>query len=121
MDFLLLIVLLLVLFVPYILMMRKQSAARKTVESFQASLTPGARVVTAGGFHATVVAVRETELDVEIAPGVTATVERTAVIRPESDAAASTAAADTTASEDYPPLNEDGDDAQGDVQGGAQR
>ena len=78
-------------------------------------------MVTAGGFHATVVAVRETELDVEIAPGVTATVERTAVIRPESDAAASTAAADTTASEDYPPLNEDGDDAQGDAQGGAQR
>ncbi|QPK78239.1 preprotein translocase subunit YajC [Corynebacterium lizhenjunii] len=91
MDGLILIAILAVLFLPYFFLMRKQRAAQKKVLDFQASLHPGQRVVTAGGFHATVVGLDTLCAQLEIAPGVVATVERTAIIRPEEEAQAAEA------------------------------
>lgn len=49
--------------------------------AFQASLTPGKRVVTSAGIHGTVVNVRDTEVDVEVAHGTTITFDKMAIIR----------------------------------------
>lgn len=81
MEFLLLLVLLAVFLLPSFFMMRKQNQRQKEMANMQAGLQPGNRVVTGAGMHGTVHQVRETEIDLEIAPGTVVTVEKQAILR----------------------------------------
>ena len=69
MEFLILLVLLAVFLLPSFFMMRKQNQRQKDMAAMQAGLQPGNRVVTGAGLHGTVHQVRETEIDLEVAPG----------------------------------------------------
>lgn len=81
MTLLIFALLIVALFLPNFLLMRKQKQQRETIVAFQESLTPGKRVVTAGGYHATIVAVQDETVTAELAPGVVVTMEKSAVIR----------------------------------------
>ncbi len=81
MDLLLIIILLAVFLLPSFFMMRSQRRRQAEIQNLQNSLVVGARVVTASGVHGTVTAVRETEVDLEVSPGVEVTLERIAIVR----------------------------------------
>lgn len=76
---LLLIVLLFV--VMYFMMIRPQQKRRREAERMQSSLAAGDDIVTIGGLHATVVAVTDDIVTVELSPGVTARFARPAIAR----------------------------------------
>lgn len=82
MDLLLLFLILAVFTLPSIFMMRTQRRRQSELQSMQAALQSGDRVVTVSGMHGTIVGVRDTELDVELAPGMVVVMDRIAVIRP---------------------------------------
>lgn len=65
--------LLIVLAVPLFLSARKQKRQAQSMQSMQKSLTPGDRVMTTSGMHATVVSQTEDTIDLEIAEGVVTT------------------------------------------------
>ena len=67
--------------IMYFFMIRPQQKKQKEIRNFQNSLTEGAKVVTAGGVYGTVkrVNIENSTLDLEIAKGVTVTVERSYV------------------------------------------
>ncbi|MEX3505966.1 preprotein translocase subunit YajC [Corynebacterium sp. LK2590] len=81
MELVLFIVLVVLLVLPTFFAMRKQRQRQKEVAAFQASLTPGKRVVTAGGIHGTVTAVREGDIDLEVARGMIITVDKMGILR----------------------------------------
>jgi preprotein translocase subunit YajC len=67
-TFLLIIVVLVVLF--YFVMIRPQSRKRRQVLEQQRAVQPGQRVRTTAGMYATVVAVEDDDVILEVAPGV---------------------------------------------------
>jgi preprotein translocase subunit YajC len=72
----------LVVVVFYFFILRPARTQQQKVRQVQQSLAPGLRVVTSAGLHATVVAVRDAEVEVEtIPPGTRLTFERRAVVR----------------------------------------
>lgn len=81
MDLLLLLVILAIFLLPSFFMMRAQKKRQQEVSAMQASIQPGDRIVTVSGFHGSVVATREAELDLELAPGTVVTMERAGVMR----------------------------------------
>lgn len=87
----LLLILLLVFLLPSFLMMRKQRRNQAEIQGFQNSLQLGERVVTVSGLHGAIVNVRETEIDLEIAPGVVVTLEKMSVVRNENHGMVGTA------------------------------
>jgi preprotein translocase subunit YajC len=58
---------------------RRQKATTASHEAMQDALVPGDEIITAGGLYATVRTIDEDRLEVEIAPGVIATLDRRAV------------------------------------------
>ncbi|OJF13535.1 preprotein translocase subunit YajC [Couchioplanes caeruleus] len=77
--------------VMYFMMIRPQQKRRREAQAMQSALGPGDEIVTIGGLHATVVAVDDDVVTVEIAPGVNARYARPAiarVVKPETVAAA---------------------------------
>ncbi|ORA80024.1 preprotein translocase subunit YajC [Mycobacterium malmoense] len=86
----------LVLFLPFLLIMggfmyfasRRQRRAMQATIDLQESLRPGDRVHTTSGLQATVVAIADDTVDLEIAPGVVTTWMKLAVrdrILPDDD------------------------------------
>ncbi len=67
--------------VMYFMMIRPQQKRRREAQAMQAALGPGDQIVTIGGLHATVVAVEDDVVTVEIAPGVNARYARPAIAR----------------------------------------
>jgi preprotein translocase subunit YajC len=67
--------------VMYFLMIRPQQKRRREAAQMQAALGPGDQIVTIGGLHATVVAVGDDVVTVEIAPGVDVRYARPAIAR----------------------------------------
>lgn len=67
--------------VMWFLFIRPQMARQREQAALVASLNPGDRVLTAAGIFGTVAAVRDDEVDVEIAGGVVVTMAKAAVIR----------------------------------------
>jgi len=59
--------------------MRKQKRVAAATRDMQDSLVPGARVMTTSGLHATITAIAEDTIELEIAPGVRTTWIRAAV------------------------------------------
>jgi preprotein translocase subunit YajC len=87
----------LVLFLPFLLIMggfmyfasRRQRRAMQATIDLQESLRPGDRVHTTSGLEATIVAITDDTVDLEIAPGVVTTWMKMAVrdrILPDDDA-----------------------------------
>lgn len=74
-----LIIWVVVLFVfMYFFMIRPQQKKQKEIKNFQNSITEGTKVVTASGVYGTVkhINLEQNSLDVEIAKGVTITIDR---------------------------------------------
>ncbi len=101
----------LVLFLPFLLIMggfmyfaaRKQRRAMQATIDLQESLRPGDRVHTTSGLQATITAITDDTVDLEIAPGVVTTWMKLAIrdrILPDID-------------EDAPDIDEDQDDEVG--------
>jgi preprotein translocase subunit YajC len=67
--------------VMYFMMIRPQQKRRREAQAMQSALGPGDEIVTIGGLHATVVAVDDDVVTVEIAPGVHARYARPAIAR----------------------------------------
>lgn len=65
----------------YFLMIRPQRRRARQQQEALAALEPGVRVLLGSGFYATLVEMRDTEADVELAPGLVVTVVRQAVVR----------------------------------------
>ena len=89
----------LVLFLPFLLIMggfmyfasRRQRRAMQATIDLQESLRPGDRVHTTSGLQATIVAITDDTVDLEIAPGVVTTWMKMAIrdrIVPDDDEAA---------------------------------
>ena len=72
--------------VMYFMMIRPQQKRRREAQAMQSALGPGDEIVTIGGLHATVVAVDDDVVTVEIAPGVHARYARPAIARVVSSA-----------------------------------
>ena len=76
------LVLIVLLFaVMYFMMIRPQQKRRREAQAMQSALGPGDEIVTIGGLHATVVAVDDDVVTVEISPGVNARFARPAIAR----------------------------------------
>lgn len=76
------IIMMVVLFaIMYFFMIRPQQKKQKEIRNFQNSIVEGTAVVTAGGIHGTVKSVNleKGTLDVEVAKGMTVTIDRTSV------------------------------------------
>ena len=79
-GFLAIVVLLGLLWVFVVLpVRRRQRAQAASHEAMQDSLAPGDEIITAGGLYATVRSIEDERLEIEIAPGVVATLDRRAV------------------------------------------
>jgi len=81
MDLLLLLLVIAVFILPSFLMMRSQRRRQAELQTMQSALGAGDRVVTVAGIHGTIVTARETQVEVEIAPGVVVTMDRIAIMR----------------------------------------
>ena len=82
------IIILLLLALAWFVLVRPQRRRQAAQEGLYASLRPGDEIVTAGGLFGRIEAVRDDELEVEIAPGTVVRVARRAVagrIEPEED------------------------------------
>jgi preprotein translocase subunit YajC len=82
---------LLLLAVFYFILIRPQQKQRREIAQLQSTLAPGARVMTGSGLVATVVAIEDDEVLLEVAPGVTNRYVRRAIMRVFPDETASTA------------------------------
>jgi len=67
--------------VMYFMMIRPQQKRRREAQQMQSSLGAGDQIVTIGGLHATVLAVEDDVVTVEIAPGVPARFARPAIAK----------------------------------------
>ena len=67
--------------VMYFMMIRPQQKRRREAQAMQSALGPGDDIVTIGGLHATVVAVEDDVVTLELSPGVTARYARPAIAR----------------------------------------
>ncbi len=65
----------------WMLLIRPQRARARALQEVREALSPGARVMTTAGLHATVVAVEDDTVLLEIAPGVHARFASSAVVR----------------------------------------
>ncbi len=81
---LILIVLMVVAF--YFLILRPQKKRQQAVNKTQSELGPGVRVMLTSGIFATVVAVGDRQIVVEISPGVELTILKQAIARTVTDA-----------------------------------
>ena len=69
------------LLMGWLLLVRPQRARARALQEVREALSPGARVMTTAGLHATVVAVEDDTVLLEIAPGVNARFASGAVAR----------------------------------------
>ncbi|MDO5511808.1 preprotein translocase subunit YajC [Corynebacterium sp.] len=81
MELLLLPLIIAIFILPSFLMMRSQRRRQAEMQSMQAAIGAGDRVVTVAGIHGTITAARDTQVEVEIAPGVEVTMDRIAIMR----------------------------------------
>lgn len=82
------IVMLLLLFVVfYFFMIRPQSKKQKEIRKFRESMRPGDKVITAGGIYGKIVKIDESKVSLEIAKGVTISVDKGSVFANAADTA----------------------------------
>lgn len=79
----------------YFLLVRPQNRRMRERQRLISSLDVGNHVVTAGGFHGRIVELHDETMELEIAPGTTVRIERSAAVR-SGEAEGAHAAEDTT-------------------------
>jgi len=80
-----LIPLLAVVFIFYFLMIRPQMKKQKEVRKFRESLAKGDKVLTVGGIYGRIVETQDTTVILEIADGVRIKVDKSGLIKDNSD------------------------------------
>jgi preprotein translocase subunit YajC len=70
-----------VIVVIFGVMISAQRRRQRAAQSVQHQITPGSRIMTTAGLFATVVSVSDTEVELEVAPGVVSTYARAAIAR----------------------------------------
>lgn len=80
-----LIPLLAVVFIFYFLMIRPQMKKQKEVRKFRDSLEKGDKVLTVGGIYGKIVETKDTTVILEIADGVRIKVDKSGLIKDNSD------------------------------------
>ena len=75
------LIFLLVIIVVFGVMITAQRRRQRSAMQVQHQLVPGSRIMTTAGLFATVVSVSDTEVELEVAPGVVSTYARAAVAR----------------------------------------
>ena len=64
----------------YLLVLRPQRARARAIAQIRADMKVGSRVITTAGIHATVVAIEDDEVLLEVAPGVQVRFAKVAVV-----------------------------------------
>lgn len=75
------LIFLLVIVVIFAVMISAQRRRQRATMQVQQQISPGARIMTTAGLFATVVSVGDTEVELEVAPGVISTYARAAIAR----------------------------------------
>ena len=73
--------------IMYILMIRPQQKRQKELNKFREALKKGDKVITAGGIYATVKAIEETTVLIEVDSNVTLRVDKSMIMRGSTDIA----------------------------------
>lgn len=81
MEYLLILLVFVLFALPGILLSRTNRKRMEKARAVQAAAKPGDRIITVSGFHGRIVAAGETTVDVELAAGVVATMEREGVYK----------------------------------------
>lgn len=81
MEYLLILLVFVLFALPGILLSRTNRKRVEKARAVQAAAQPGDRIITVSGFHGRIVAAGETTVDVELAAGVVATMEREGVYK----------------------------------------
>ena len=72
--------------IMYFFMILPQQKKQKAIRNFQNALTPGQKVITAGGAYGTVKKINEDNtIDIEVAKGVSITVDRNYIFASAAD------------------------------------
>lgn len=79
------ILIILLIAVFYFLLIRPQQRQRRHLQDVQSSLTPGTKVMTGSGLIGTVTSVTDDRVELEVAPGVTNTYVRRAIVQVVGD------------------------------------
>ncbi|KAB1503724.1 preprotein translocase subunit YajC [Corynebacterium sp. 320] len=85
MDALLIILIIAVFLGLPLLQIRKQNKRVREIRAFQATLAVGDEVKTSSGIHGVVSAVHEATVELDIAPGVTTTWDKLAILEKVND------------------------------------
>jgi preprotein translocase subunit YajC len=113
------LILLAVAFVALIVLPgRQRKKMQAQAQQLQNSLTPGTPVMTTSGIHGTVSRLGEGTVDIDIAPGVTVTFERRAIMSVNQPATTTDPTGTGSTQTDFP---EPGDDLPGDGAAGTTR
>jgi len=105
----------LILVAFYLLILRPQRARARMAQQMQARLAPGVAVLTTSGIHATVAAVEDDVVVLEIAPGVLVRFAPAAIGRVLADDTSADDGEDTSDDPDEPDEDADGSAAPGTV------
>lgn len=81
MEYLLLLLVFVLFALPGLLLSRTNRKRVEKARAVQAAAKPGDRIITVSGFHGEIVAAGETTVDIELAPGLVATMEREGVYK----------------------------------------
>lgn len=81
MEYLLILLVFVLFALPGILLSRTNRKRVEKARAVQAAAQPGDRIITVSGFHGRIVAAGETTVDIELAPGLVATMEREGVYK----------------------------------------
>lgn len=81
MEYLLLLLVFVLFALPGLLLSRTNRKRVEKARAVQAAAKPGDRIITVSGFHGQIVAAGDTTVDLELAPGLVATMEREGVYK----------------------------------------
>lgn len=81
MEYLLLLLVFVLFALPGLLLSRTNRKRVEKARAVQAAAKPGDRIITVSGFHGEIVAAGESTVDIELAPGLVATMEREGVYK----------------------------------------
>ena len=79
------IFLLLIIVVFYMFMIRPQMKKQKELKTYRESLQKGDKVITTGGIYGKITDIKETTITVEIADNVRIRIDKSAILRDNSD------------------------------------
>ena len=69
----------------YFFMIRRQMKKRKEVQKFRSEMKQGDKIMTIGGFHGKVNAIKENAVIIEVEGGVLSKVDKNAIIKDSAD------------------------------------